>query len=136
MSIKRIIWTVIATVVGLVLVTWAAFAISVAISGPKGVGDAIKTKNSASNWTTAQAEFEERHQEILSLDKKIALHKEALKADPKDVVLQTNVTGVTSACMSAVADYNADSRKYLMEEFKSSDLPYQINESAPTTDCK
>jgi flagellar basal body-associated protein FliL len=133
---KRTIWTIIAVVIGVILVGWAGYALSVALSGPKGVGDAIKQKNSAANWTSAQREFEERHQEILALDKKIALHKETLKSDPKNPVLQTNVTGVTSACMSAVADYNTDSRSYLMEDFKSSDLPYQINDNSPATDCK
>lgn len=135
-STKRIIWTAIAVVIGVILLTWAAFAVSVALSGPKGVGDAIKTKNSASNWTAAQKEFEKRYEEVKTLDRQIAVHTKALESDPKNVILQTNVTGVTSGCMGAVADYNADSRSYLMEEFKSVDLPYQINDSLPATDCK
>jgi hypothetical protein len=40
------------------LISWAGFAISVAMSGPKGQGDAIKQKNSAENWTAQQAKFE------------------------------------------------------------------------------
>lgn len=136
MSTKRIIWTAIACLVGVFVLSWAGFALSVALSGPKGVGDAIKTKNSASNWTKAQAEFEDRHQEIISADRKIAVHKTALAADPKNPTLQTNFTGVTNVCMSAVADYNADSRKFLMEDFKSADLPYQIDDTNPATDCK
>lgn len=123
----------------MVLVTaigWGGYALSVALSGPKGVGDAIKTKNSAQNWTNAQAGFEDNYQEILSTDRKIQMHREALKADPNNQVLQTNLTGVTSACISSVAKYNADSRKYLKEDFKSADLPYQIDSNNPLTDCK
>jgi hypothetical protein len=135
-SNARIIWTAIAVVVGLILVGWAGFAISVALSGPKGVGEAIKTKNSASNWTSAQKEFEQRYEEVKTLDRQIAVHTKALESDSTNPILRANVTGVISGCMSAVADYNADSRSYLMEEFKSVDLPYQINDSLPATDCK
>jgi hypothetical protein len=135
-STKKVIWTAIAAFLGLVLLSWGGYALSVALSGPKGVGDAIKTKNSASNWTSAQKEFEKRYEEVKTLDRQIAVHAKALEADPQNPILQTNVTGVTSGCMSAVADYNADSRSYLMEEFKSVDLPYQIDDSLPKTDCK
>lgn len=118
------------------LLVWGGFALKVALSGPKGVGDAIIQKNSAPNWTNAQAGFEDKYQAIRSADQKIAVHKAALAADPKNPTLQTNLTGVTSACISAVAEYNADSRKYLLEEFKSVDLPYQISTTDPATDCK
>jgi hypothetical protein len=118
------------------MLSWGGYAFSVAMSGPKGVGDAIKQKNSASNWTRAQAEFEDRYEQVKALDRKIKVHREALDKDPSNGILQTNLTGVTSACMSAVADYNADSKKYLMEEFKSADLPYQIDDALATTDCR
>lgn len=135
-TIKRTIWTIIASILTFVVVGWGVFALTVLLSGPKGVGDGIKQKNSASNWINAQKGFESRYQEIIALDKNIGLHKEALKADSKDPILRANVTGVTSACNSAVADYNTAARSYLSEEFRSSDLPYQINESSPATDCK
>jgi len=120
----------------LVLLVWGGFALKVALSGPKGVGDAIIKKNSAENWTNAQAGFEDKYQAIRSADQKIAIHKAALAADPKNPTLQTNLTGVTTVCISAVADYNADSRKYLLEEFKAVDLPYQISTTDPATNCK
>ena len=133
---KRIVWTAILSLVALVILVWGGYALSVALSGPKGVGDAIKQKNSASNWTAAQAEFEDRYEQVKTLDRKIKLHRDTLDKDPDNTILQTNLTGVTSACMSAVADYNADSKKYLMEEFKSADLPYQIDDTLPATDCR
>lgn len=136
MKTSKVIWLGILAVVVIVVLSWGGYALSVAMSGPKGVGDAIKTKNSAKNWTNAQAGFEDSYQAIVSADRKIAVHKEALKGDPKNQVLQTNLTGTTTMCISAVADYNADSRKYLQEDFKSADLPYQIDSSDPSTDCK
>lgn len=123
-------------ILGIFIISAVIWGIGVAVSGPKGQGDAIKTKNSASNWTAAQARFEVQHQAIISADEKIAIHKAALAADPKNPTLQTNLTGVTTACISAVADYNAESRKYLSEDFKSADLPYQIDKADPATDCK
>lgn len=136
MKTKNIVLLSLASFLGLVLISWAGWAIGVAASGPKGQGDAIKTKNSSQNWTAAQARFEDQHQAIISADEKIAIHEAALAADPKNPTLQTNLTGVTTACISAVADYNAESRKFLSEDFKSADLPYQIDKSDPATDCK
>lgn len=127
---------VLAVVLGIVLISWAGWAISVATSGPKGQGDAIKTKNSAENWTAAQARFEKQYQSVIAADQKIAVHTSALAADPQDPTLRTNLTGITAACIAAVADYNAESRKFLSEDFKSTDLPYQISPTGPATDCK
>ncbi|QWY82785.1 hypothetical protein PP641_gp045 [Arthrobacter phage SilentRX] len=132
----KMIGLAILAVVVIVALSWGGWALSVALSGPKGVGDAIKTKNSAENWTAAQARFEKQYAAVKGLDQKIAVHRTALAADPKNPTLQTNLTGVTTACLSAVAEYDAESRKYLSEEFKSTDLPYQIDQTNPATDCK
>lgn len=136
MKTSKAIWLGILAVVVVIVIGWGGYAISVAMSGPKGQADAYKAKNSAKNWIDAQAGFEDSYQAILSADRKIAVHKEALKADPKSQVLQMNLTGTTTMCISAVAQYDADSRKYLKEDFKSADLPYQIDSTDPATDCK
>lgn len=127
---------ILALIIGITLISWAAWAISVAASGPKGQGDALKTKNSAANWTAAQARFEKQYQAVIAADQKIAVHKSALEADPTNQILQTNLTGVTTVCISSTAEYNAESRKFLSEDFKASDLPYQISATNPATDCK
>lgn len=136
MKTSKVIWLSILAVVAIVALSWGGWALSVAVSGPKGVGDAIKQKNSAENWTAAQARFEKQYAAVKGLDQKIGVHRSALEADPKNPVLQTNLTGVTSACVSAVAEYDAESRKFLSEDFKSTDLPYQIDQTNPLTDCK
>ena len=127
---------ILAVIIVITLIGWAGWAISVAVSAPKGQGDAVKTKNSAENWTKAQAKFEELHQGIQSADKKTELAAERLKAAPNDPTLQQQHAGVQSGCISLVAEYNAESRKFLSEEFKSIDLPYQIDTTAPAFDCK
>lgn len=130
------ILTAVGVLLGIVVLVAGIWALGVVLSGPKGQGDAIKQKNSASNWTTAQARFETQYQSIISADEKITVAAEALAASPDDRTAQQTLQGIKSACISAVADYNAESRKYLSEEFKSADLPYQIDKTDPATDCK
>lgn len=127
---------VLAIIVTLTLIGWAAWAISVAVSGPKGEGDAIKTKNSSENLIKAQAKFEELHQGIKSADQKTELAGQRLASKPDDLTLQQQHAGIQSGCISLVADYNAESRKFLSEDFKSIDLPYQIDTTDPAFDCK
>jgi hypothetical protein len=135
-DVLKVVAAVLAAILGIALLAWAGFAVSVLLSGPKGQGDAIKTKNSAQNWTAAQARFEKQYQAVISADEKIAVAAETLASKPDDLTLQQTLAGIKSACISAVADYNAESRKFLSEDFKSADLPYQIDKSEPATDCK
>lgn len=127
---------IIGVLVALVLIVWGGFALKVALSGPKGVGDAIIQKNSAENWTKAQAKFERLYAGIQSADQKTELAAQRLAMNPTDLTLQQTHAGVQSGCISLVADYNAESRKFLSEDFKSTDLPYQIETNKPQFDCK
>jgi hypothetical protein len=127
---------VVGIIVALVLIIWGGFALKVALSGPKGVGDAIIKKNSAENWTAAQGRFEKLYAGIQSADQKTELAAARLATNPTDLTLQQTHAGVQSGCITLVADYNAESRKFLSEEFKSTDLPYQINTTSPKFDCK
>jgi cytoskeletal protein RodZ len=123
-------------VAAVLLLGAAVWGISVAVSPAKGRGDAYQQKNSAASWTQAQAEFEDNYAEIVSADQRIGVAAKALSANPKDGKLNTEYTGIQNYCLQVVADYNADSRKYLKADFKSADLPYQIDLSDPATDCK
>ena len=112
------------------------WGIGVATSGVKGQGDAIKINNSAENWTAKQAFFEDKFEAVKVADKKIALYASQVKADPKDRTAKDNLTGITSQCLNYVAEYNAESRKFLSKDWKSVDLPHQIDDLDPQTDCK
>lgn len=58
---------------------------------------------------------------------------EATKDERRRSQLQTNLLALTAARADAVNQYNADSRKsYTAGQFKSSDLPYQIDQNIPT----
>lgn len=114
----------------------AVWGITVLVSGPRGQGDAIIEKNSAANWTAAQARFEDNYQEVKATDKNIAVTATALALDPENKTLQTNFLGLQNYCNTVVADYNADARKFLSEDFRAADLPQEIDSFDPTTDCK
>lgn len=118
------------------VITSAIFwGIGVATSGVKGQGDAIKINNSAENWTAKQAFFEDKYQAAITADAKIALFQKAVDANPKDRTAQDNLTGITSQCMNYVAEYNAESNKFLSQDWKSADLPTKLG-LTPNTDCK
>lgn len=118
------------------LVGAALWGISVAVSGPKGVGDAVIKKNSSENWTAAQAKFEDMYADIVASDRKIDVAAATLATDPEDKTFQQTYAGIQTYCLSVVGDYNAEARKYLAEEFRSADLPAEIDNYDPTTDCK
>lgn len=131
-------WIIIIAVV--LAVTAGIWGLQVATSGMKGQGDAQIQKNSSENWTKAQARFEQNYAEIKATDVKITNAYQLWKADPKDRTLQQTYAGLKSYCLSVVADYNADARSYLSEDFRAADLPKQIETEGqfadPATDCK
>ena len=114
----------------------AWWGLSVLTSAPKGVGDAVVTKNSAANWTAAQARFEDLYAGIEAADRKIVLAAEQVAANPTDKTVQQTYTGLVSGCIDLVGDYNADARKYLAADFKAADLPARIDDVSSSTDCK
>ena len=65
-----------------------------------------------------------------------AAYMAAVKADPGDRTAKQNLTGTTTYCLSAVAEYNAEARKYSSKEFRDADLPDRIDTTDPATDCK
>jgi hypothetical protein len=114
----------------------AMWTFGVFTSDIKGQGDAIRQKNTATNRIAAQERFEDLHQEIVAADQKIDLFADALKRDPDSQVAQTNLNGAIAYCVDTVADYNAEARKFTSQEFRAADLPYQIDQTSPKTDCE
>lgn len=136
MSAGKAVGIGVAAVAGVAVLSAGGFWLNVALSGPKGVGDAIVEKNSSENWTAAQARFEEMYQDILATDKKIVSAHSALQLDPENPTLLTNYQGVVSYCVSVVGDYNAEARKFLSGDFRAADLPAEIDDLDPATNCK
>jgi hypothetical protein len=119
------------------LITGAGlWALDVATSGVKGKGDAVKINNSAENWTAKQAFFHEKYNAVLAADKKIGTFKALVDADTTDKTALTNYTSMQSQCQNYVSEYNAESSKFLSQDWKDPELPTVINESNSKTDCK
>lgn len=114
-------------------VTWGA---NVLLSDPKGRGDQIIQNNSAENRTAKQEKFEELYQAIVVADQRIAVAAAEHKAVPDDEPARIRYFGAIQFCQSTVADYNAETRKITSQDWRSPDLPYQVSDLDPTTDCK
>lgn len=117
------------------LISGGIWALGVATSGIKGQGDAVKINNSAENWTAKQAFFETKYEATKTADMKIKLYADKLAADPTDRTAKDNLFGIQSQCLNYVAEYNAESRKFLSQDWKSADLPAELG-ITPSTDCK
>lgn len=132
---KMVIWIVVGVVLA-VLLGWGIWALRVATSGVAGQGNAVVQKNSAANWTRAQADFVVLYASIEAQDRKINNAWERLEADPDDRFAETNYYGARDVCESTVADYNAKALSFLAKDFRGADLPEQIDDTNPLTDCK
>ncbi len=118
---------IVAIVVIVGLLGAGAWGISVLTAGVRGEGDKIVEKSSADNFIESQAYFEDHYAEYQATLVKIDIASTALSANPDDRTLQTNLTGVQSHCTNVVAEYNAEARKYLSEDFRSADLPGKLD---------
>lgn len=132
---RAIIWVLV--VLGVIaVVSIGVWGFRVATSDVKGQGDAVIIKNDAVNRIAQQERFEQLYAEVKAADQKIVVMAAAVVADPNDKTAQQNLTGIQNYCISVIADYNALARKYSAEDFRSVDLPGQIDQSLPSTDCK
>jgi len=114
----------------------AIWAFRTASSDVKGRGDAVQNKNSGINRVGAQERFQTLYNAVLAADQRIDVMAAAAKKTPGDLVAQTNLTGATNYCIQAVADYNAETHKYSARDFRDPELPYEIDQLDPKTDCK
>ena len=152
---RRVKIVIAAFVAIVVLAPATIWGIRVATSDAKGKGNVEIERNSAENRVRAQAFFEQSYQDIKKFDVQIADAQKAygnfIATNPKptadDVVAaqiytqqlnsrQVTLTGLQQQCQNTVAGYNAEARKTLAAEWRSEQLPYQIDGSSPATDCK
>lgn len=118
------------------VISIGVWAFQVATSDVKGQGDAQRQVNSADNRLFAQGNFQDLYNEIKASDRKLDQAAADVAAHPGDSFYQTNYTGLKAHCMDAVAQYNAAARKISQAKFRDEDLPAQIDDTNPATDCK
>lgn len=119
-------------VLAVVALAVGGFWLKVVLSDPVGQGNAIINKNDAVNRVNKQELFEDMYSDIKATDRKL----DALKAAAVDKTGKQNYASTVAYCFDVVGDYNAEARKFSAESFRSIDLPYQIDEFDPATDCK
>jgi hypothetical protein len=114
------------------LLGWLLWGLGVIGAPVKGAGDAFKQKESANNRIAKQELFEELYADYESTVAKIKPAKQAMKQNPDSIIKQTEYTGLQNYCLDVVAQYNAESNKYLAVDFKRADLPYELDRSRCT----
>lgn len=126
---------VVLVMVAVAVIGGGVWVLKVVTSDVKGRGDSVRIKNDARNRINAQTDFEKLYADIVQSDAKIDVLDAAAKTDPT-LVNRTNATGQRTYCLSVVADYDAKARSYASADFRAADLPYRIDTTDPTTDCK
>lgn len=134
--VRHPIVSLLGAIVLVTLMAWGGWAIKVALSPVKGAGDVIIKNNDADNRIQSQRKFEELYHGILAMDANLDTFAATVKAHPNDRVAQDNLNGNMIACRAQVANYNAEARKLTSKDWKSWDLPEEINLNDPATDCK
>lgn len=129
------------------------WAVNVATSDTRGQGDAIIQKNSATNRISAQSSFFRDYNAVLQFDRQLTDAQAALDAfntahpnvgngtvyDPlaeQQANLSRTVTGLQQQCRRTVAGYNTSAKSYTFKDFRDVELPEQIDETSPKSDCK
>jgi hypothetical protein len=142
-SQKKIFGLGVAWLVGILVVCAvigaAVWGIGVATSDVAGRGNQRRAINSSDNRTFAQEQFEELFNDVKTYDAQISTSAAAAAAEtePTEKSRLNQVTlGVTNQCISTVQQYNAEARKVSKERFRAADLPAQIDDLDPSTDCK
>lgn len=150
----RRIKTWVAIAIGLcVFLPVVGWGIHVATSGVRGTGEVIVRENDADNRIGAQAFFENAYANIQATDTKINTAAQALadfELTPRPVgdnvaatrydqqlqQLRNELRGLQSNCQDTIASYNAEARKTIRNDWRSADLPYEIDQSKPSFDCQ
>lgn len=134
-SWRAAVW-ITAAVVFFGLLGAGVWAFKVATSDVKGRGDVVRKVNDADNRLFAQGNFLDLYNEVKATDQKLDGAAADKAAHPGDSFYETNFRGLVNHCMDARGQYNAAAKKITQAKFRDEDLPYQIDDSDPKTDCK
>jgi hypothetical protein len=140
-------FTTIAWVMGLgllFLAIWVLFAglifgFRVATAGIVGKGEAEIRIESANNRIEKQELFEILYADVRAYDDQINVTFDTLSSvtDDEDIDFYRQIlNGQKNQCIDATNQYNAEARKISSEQFRDSELPYQIDSLNPDFDCE
>lgn len=118
------------------LISVGVWGFKVTTSDTKGAGDVTRRNNSGDNRIAAQQRFEKLYADVKAADLRIDTMATAKRETPADPIARTNYTGAVNYCIQTRADYDAEARKVTSQDWRSTDLPFQIDPTDPSTDCK
>lgn len=131
-------WIIVAVLFTIAL-SGLVWFIRVQTSEVKGAGDAQIITNDGRNRINAQETYHKIYNEILSLDERLTATSEQSSAattpDDRRYYRQT-LDGQISRCLEVVGQYNAATRAVSQAKWRDADLPYEIDQTDPATDCK
>lgn len=127
---------ILAVVVFTGLISGGIWAFKVATSDIKGAGDQARKVNSADNRIFAQEHFFTLYNNLLAYDQQLDQAAADKAEHPGDPIWATNYSGLVKICIDARNQYNADANKVTQAKWRDPQLPFQINEFDPKTDCK
>jgi FtsZ-interacting cell division protein ZipA len=127
---------VLGVIVLVALLVGGIWGIKVATSGAKGAGDQTRQVNSGTNRIGAQEHFESLFGEIKAYDQQLDQAAADKAANPGDRYFAINYSGLVKQCIDARNQYDADANKVTQAKWRDPNLPYQIDATDPTTDCK
>jgi len=147
-----VVWIVVAVFFLAVVLPLGLWLGGVFASPAVGKANAYKEKHSSTNWTQAQAQFEADYADVIKFDKQVTSAQDDLDQWVKDnphwqdsgpydpsredhTNLVTDLKGARQQCQNTVADYNQRARTYTLRDFRAADLPQQIDDTDPATDC-
>ena len=107
------------------------FTMNVLLAPAKGAGGVIIKNNSAENRIEKQEQFEKLMAKVETNKALVAQHTKTVALDPTDKQATMVLSGVQSACVASVEQYNAEARKVTSMDWKAADLP----DSLTTTGC-
>lgn len=112
------------------------FWLKVALAPVKGAADVHVEVNSAKNRIAGQELSQQMYNNILKYDRNLDQALRDKTEHPGDDFYATNYSGVVKICNDAVADYNAAAAKIRTAPWWSPELPVEIDNSNPRTDCQ
>lgn len=133
-------WRIGLWVVGIVafagVLSAGIWAVRVATSDVRGAGDQAQKVNSANNRIFAQEHFFTLYNNLLAYDQQLDQAAADKAEHPGDTYLATNYSGLVKTCIDARNQYNGDANKVTQSRWRDPQLPFQIDQFDPKTDCR
>lgn len=127
---------IVSVMAAIAVIGWGVWSLSVATSDVRGKGELHRQINAADNRRFAQEQFQTLLNDIKAYDRQLQQAADDKFEHPGDAFFATNYSGLRKQCLDAVGQYNAAANKISQARFRDVNLPYQVTDDDPATDCR